>query len=259
MTRRRLVLVSSALLAAVASISFQPGRTFVLVDAAGATIDRAYVLYQFRGHRPNFAHPVSYEATPLTLARGDGGRVAVPAAWQVHAPFPIETHPSRRIEIVYVPRLHNAWGHLNDGSPSIANVFVVDQPGVRATVFDLSDRPQLWEGTLRNLSSIIGRLVAPPVEGNHRPAIDDATAALTRELISDFRQEVSSFLSTYGALRRPRPEMPASVRWDTVAEQARWNAMTDDDLAKEPTWGVLIGRLFTDELENFERWAAGSR
>ena len=260
MSRRRLALAVVVVLAAAASVSYNRGRTLVFVDAAGAPIDRAYVLYQFRGSRPNPVHPASYEASPLTLVRGEGdGRVVVPGAWHLHAPFPIKTHPARWIELVYVPRLHNGWGHLNDGSPSLGGVFVIDAPGERATVFDLSDRPELWEGTLRNLSSIIGRLVAPPVEAYPRPAIDDATASLTRELIGELRQEVSSFVARYGAVPRQMPEMPPYLRSAAAEEKKQWTDAVAKQLQQEPTWGPMIDRLFADELAYYEQWAVGKR
>jgi hypothetical protein len=264
MTRWRLalavVVVVVVALGAAASLSYNRSRTFALVDAAAAPIDRAYVLYQYRGSRPNFVDSISYEASPLTLVRSDrDGRVVVPGAWHLHAPFPIKTHPSRWIELVYVPRLHNAWGHLNESSPSLNGVFVIEQPGRRATVFDLGDRPELWEGTLRNLASSIGRLTARPVGPNPRPAIDGATAALTRELIGDLRQELMAFIARYGAVPRELPEMPSYLRSGGAEDQKRWAEAVATQLRQEPTWGSLINHLFTDELTYYEQWAAGTR
>ena len=260
--RRRvsLALLVPALVAAAASVSYRGARTFELTDAAGSAIDRVYLAFQYRGSLLNPVHPVTYNASALTVVRSSApGRVDVPGAWHLHAPFPLKTPPSLWIELVYVPRLHNASGHLNEASPSLGGVFVIAQPGVRATVFDLSDRPELWEGTLRNLSSIISRLIAPPVEPDPQPAIDRATAALTRELIGELRQEVATFRAKYGAVERKMPEMPPYLRSARADEQKRWADAVATQLHHEPTWGLLIDRLFTDELEYYERWAADTR
>jgi hypothetical protein len=248
------------LLAVMASVSYRGRRTFELVGAAAEPIDPVFVAYIYRGGRPNFVHSVSYEASPLTLARSDaGGRVVVPGSWFVHAPFPIKTHPSLWIELVYAPRLHNAWGALNGASPSIPGVFVIDRPGQRATLTDLSDRPEQWEGTLRNLSSIIGRLVAPHVETDARLPISADTAALTLELIRHMHDELAAFVGRYDTVRRTMPEMPPHLRHATAEEQKQWEETTAAHLAREPTWGMLITRLFTDELEYYEQRAAALR
>jgi hypothetical protein len=56
-------------------------------------------------------------------------------------------------------------------------------------IHDLGDRPELWQGSMMNLASLIHR-VAYRRQGE-RPlrATDPETAALTRELITHFRQE----------------------------------------------------------------------
>jgi hypothetical protein len=81
-------------------------------------------------------HPVSYRATETTIVRGDAnGRLTVPAAFHVHMPFPIQTHPSLRIEMVYVPQLHNAGGQVGGSySRSRAGEWEMDATGRRAVV-----------------------------------------------------------------------------------------------------------------------------
>jgi hypothetical protein len=247
----RRVLGVVVVLLAVASISFNRPRSFEFVDNAGAPLDPAYVAYSYSGSRPNFVHPVSYEASRPALARGDAsGRIALPARFHVHRPFPLETHPSLRIELVYIPRLHNALVQIHEVVPSRPGVFEIDAGRTRATVFDLGAHPQLWEGTLRNVASLIHRLLARrPGEAPLRER-DQATAALARELVGQMQSEYDAFLLRYRDVERSWPEMPAFVRAASAEEQGRWKEMVAADLAREPTWGPLIVRLFRDEVRS---------
>ena len=239
------------------SVWVTPRRAIELVGEPEAALDPIYVAYEFLGYRPNFVHPVTYRARPLAVARNESpGRVIIPAAFHLHAPFPAKTHPSLRIALIYVPRLHNAWGQLNDSSPSRAGIFTVTAPGRRAIVSDLSDRPELWEGTLRNLASSIQQLAARTTGEPRLADVDAVTAARTIELIDHFRGEYDAFLARYRDVERARPEMPAHVRWAPAEEQQRWTAMIDADLARQPRWGSLIVRLFADELHVHERYRA---
>jgi hypothetical protein len=220
MTRLRWAVLVLAVLAAAGTVSFHPARHFEFVTSGGAAADPVYVAYWYRGSRPNFVHPVSYDARPLALVKGrQAGRVAFERAFIVHRPFPIETHPSLWTQMVYAPALHNAWGQLNEGSPSYQGVFEIDWSRRRAIVGDLSDRPDRWEGTMRNLASVLSRLIYPREGETPLRERDPSTAALTVELIGHFRQEYDAFLARY-------PE----------AADAR--------------------RLFQAELRQFEEWAA---
>ena len=252
MSRRRLVGVVLLVMLALASLSFNACRTFQVTDGAGTPLSPAYIAYSHVGARFNPVHASTYQASRLALARGDReGRVAIPAAFHIHRPFPIEGHPSVRVELVYVPQMHNGWGQFNKGSPSYPGNFEIDATRRRATVSDLGGQPQLWEGTLRNLSSVIQRLVSTrPGEAPLRKA-DPATAALTLELMGHFRQEYESFLARYGDVARPRPEMPQHL---LDSERRGWTEMVDADLARYPRWGDEISRLFRDEVRLFSRW-----
>jgi hypothetical protein len=255
MTRLRLagLILLAALL--LASVWITPRRTIELADERGAALDPSYVAYEYLGYRPNFVHPVTYRARPLALARSNAtGRIVIPAAVHVHVPFPVKTHPSLRIVAVYVPRLHNAWGQLNDGAPSRAGIFTIAEPGRRAIASDLADTPELWEGTLRNLASLIQQLVSRDPREPELPQRDPATAMYTRELIAHFRDEYEAMLARYRDVERPRPPMPEHVQSATDDEQQRWTAMIDADLAREPRWGLLLERLFEGELRTFERY-----
>jgi hypothetical protein len=256
MTRLRWVVLVLAVLVAGGSVSFQPAQTFEFVTSTGTPAGPVYVAYSYLGSRPNFVHPVTYEARPLALRRGDeAGRVAFERSVIMHRPFPLETHPALWTDMVYAPSLHNAWGQLNPGSPSYTGVFEIDSAGRRATVGDLSDRPDRWEGTMRNLASVISRLIATPEGEAPLRERDPASAALTRELIGHFRQEYDAFLARYSGVDRPRPEMPDFVRMSGGEEQRRWIATIDADLAREPRWGMVVTRLFRIQLRQFEEWA----
>lgn len=95
-----------------ASVSYTRAYTLEIVDNDGRP-QTAYALYNHQGHWLNPVHPVSYNATQTAVIRGDAdGRLTIPAALHVHLPFPIQTHPTVSIEMVYVPQLHNAGGQI---------------------------------------------------------------------------------------------------------------------------------------------------
>ena len=230
-----------ALLAA-ASVSFTSRSTLEIVDPVGRP-QIAYALYMHRGESFSLAHPVSYEATPETVIRSDdAGRLTFPAALHVHRPFPLQTHPALWIRMIYVPRLHNAEGSIaEDRGPSTIRSWEFDAATRRVTAYDLSDRPERWEGTLSNLSFFVRPLVTPPRAGG----LDAGTAANVRELIGHFRAEYHAFLERWGGTLRPRPAMPAMFSDD---EKRRWAEMVDRDLAERPTWGMEIRRRYEGEL-----------
>jgi hypothetical protein len=253
MRRLRQAAVALAVLAAVllaaASFSFSGGRTFELVDERAAPIDPAYVAYSYFGSIVNPVDSITYRAKPLAR-----GRVIVPAAFHTRSPLPIGTGPSLHVRLVYVPRLHNAWGNLNEQASSQPGIFTIETPGKRAIVSDLTAKPEPWAGTLSNLSALINELIAPVIDGRVLVSTDPVTVSLTRELIAHFRQEYEAFLASYGDVPRPAPEMPASLRWSTADEQRRWQESADLSLAREPRWGVMVERLYARALRNFEEW-----
>jgi hypothetical protein len=257
MRRLRLAAVVIALLLVAGSVSYSCARTYTFVDVANAPVDPIYVAFYHSGSRPNPVHPVTYRASTLRVIRSDtAGQLVVPGKLHVHLPFPIETHPSVDVELVYAPRLHNAWGRLHVDARPMPTLFGLDQNRRKATVSDLSTKPDAWQGTLSQLSSVINRLVAPVVDGRQLVSTDSTTVALTRELIGHFRSELAAFLTTFDETPRQKPEMPASVRWLDPTEQKRWAESIEADLAQEPTWGALIRRLHTDELQYFAAWLA---
>ena len=259
MRRRQLVAVVIALLLVAGSVSYSCGRTYTFVDEANAPVDPIYVAYYHSGSRPNPVHPVSYRATTLRVIRSNApGQLVIPGKLHVHLPFPIETHPSIDVELVYAPRLHNAWSRLHVDAFPMPMLFGLDQNRRKATVVDASTKPDAWHGTLGMLSSVIGRLVAPAVD-RQLVSTDSTTVALTRELIGHFRSELAAFMTRFGNTPRQKPEMPAWARWSGPEEQKRWAESVDADLAREPTWGALIRRLYTDELRYFATREAEAR
>ena len=236
-----IALVALALLIA-ASVSFVSRDTLEVVDNEGQP-QTAYAIYAHLGENFNLAHPVSYTAKPETVVRSDdAGRLTFPAAFHLHLPFPLQTHPRRWIRMVYVPRLHNTEGWIaRDDAASKPGSWEFDAARRRAVVFDLSDRPERWQGTLANLSFFIRPLVSPPRVGE----LDQASVASVRELIGHFRAEYNAFLGRWGDTLRPRPPMPVMFSDD---EKRRWAEMVDQDLAERPTWGMEIRRLYEREV-----------
>jgi len=250
MRRRGLsALVLLGLLVA-ASASYTSCYTLEIVDKEGRP-QTAYAIYNHQGQWLNPAHPVSYNATQLTVVRSDNaGRLTIPAAFHLHFPFPLQTHPTLWIEMVYVPQLHNAGGRIGGGyAASTVGAWEMDATSHRAVVFDLSDRPERWQGTLSNLSFFIGPLVSRPFRD-----VDPSTAAPLIEIIGHFRAEYDAFLARYGDVPRPRPPMPVL---SSDEEKRRWADMVVADLAQEPTWGMQIRRLYEHELSSLAEVEAG--
>jgi hypothetical protein len=178
------------------------------------------------------------------------GRLTIPAALHLHWPFPVQTPPKLWIEMVYVPRLHNASGRIGGGyAVSMAGTWEMDKTRHRAVAFDLSDSPERWQGTLANLSFFIGRLASGP---SHRR--DASGTAGLIELITHFRAEYDAFLARHGDAPRPRPSMPAL---SIEEEKRRWAEMVDRDLTERPMWGLEIRRRHRIELESLAKFEAG--
>lgn len=245
-----IVLTSVAVLVAL-SVSFTGRYTLEVVDA-GSQPQLAYGLYHHKGDWLS-VHPVSYDATEPRIVKTDSaGGLTIPAAVHLHLPFPVQTPPKLWIEMVYVPRLHNAYGRVAGGDAiSTAGTWEMDRSGRRAVVFDLSDSPERWQGTLANLSFFIGHLVSAPALRR-----DGSATAPLIELIGHFRGEYNAFLARHGDTRRPRPPMPAGLNDD---ERRRWNEMVDQDLTERPTWGMEIRRRFETELKSLAGVEAGMK
>ena len=98
---RALVLGVAAL--AVASVSIDCGRTFVVSNMGGTPITGAYVAYHHEGRTYGIAESVSYQASQLALLKSDAkGSVVVPPAVHVHWPI-IQTGADLTIDLIYAP------------------------------------------------------------------------------------------------------------------------------------------------------------
>jgi hypothetical protein len=226
------------MLLVAASVSYTSGYTLDIVDSDGRP-QTGYALYNHQGYSLNPVHPVSYNATGLTVVRcDDNGRLAIPGAFHVHWPFPLQTYPKLRIAMIYVPRLHNAWARIVQRSPaSEPGIWQMTTPN-RAMVFDVSDRPARWHDTLSNLSFFM----SPAVRD-----VDHSRAGPLLELMGHFRAEYKAFLVRHNDSPRSLPPMPVLFTDD---EKRAWKAMVDTDLSQRPTWGMEIRRLYEDEVSN---------
>jgi hypothetical protein len=250
--RARFWLVVIGLTLALASVSIARGRTLHVMDTNGAPVPGVWVVYHHEGTRPNPAHSTTYQATGRSLIQGDAaGRVDIPASVHLHWPFPLETHPSLRIDLVYAPGLHNGLATIGDRAITRPGAVVANDLA-SVTLADLSSSPERWEGTLMNVSSIISDLISERSLRPPRRKAGPETTALTRVLVEDFSHEYQAFLDSYGHVTRPRPEMPAALRSSSSETERRaWEAMVDRDVAREPLWGDRAERLFAREVEQF--------
>ena len=242
MSRGRIIALVLLLLLGAASVSVSACDALDVAGAAGAPVV-AYAAYRYQGSVPNFVHPITYDASDLALARGGpAGRIAFPVALHAHWPFPIQTHPSLQVEMAYVPALHNAVVHLGRFTDSQPGWFQYDHAASRLAMSDLSGNPELWLRTLATVSSTLERLLQEPAQPAARLRDrDPATAALALELIGHFRREYDAFLARHGDVRRPMPAIPLML---SDEEKRRWADAAAADLAKEPTWGAQIRRLY---------------
>ena len=258
MIRRRSLTVALALtLLVLSSVSINCGRTLRVAEIDGGPVEGVFVIYHHEGSRPNPAHSTTYEASRRSIVQSrSGGWVDVPPSLHVHWPFPIETPPRLRVDLVYAPAFHNGLATIGDRAIAQPSAFDVGGDLASVRLADLSDNPTLWEGTLRNLSSIIGQLIGEQSSSPPRRRARPGTTVLTRALATHFEQEYRAFLDRYRNVTRPRPYMPAGL---TEEERRAWNEMVNRDLAREPLWGDVAQRLFAREVERFARVESDSK
>ena len=142
-----------------------------------------------------------------------------------------------RVEFVYVPALHNASARVG--------------PERRAVVEDFTQDPERWQWSLWNIASMISRLTSRTSEQPPLSELGPTDASLLRELIGHFRQEYDGFLARYRDAPRQKPEMPDHVRYSSAEEQQRWREMIERDYALEPSWGMVVTRVFGGQLKVF--------
>ena len=243
MTRRRSLAVGLSLaVVTMASVSIDLGRTFVVSDMQGVPAPGVYVAYHREGSTFAVVESLTYRASRDTLVRGDAaGRVVVPGAVHLHWPV-IQTHPALTVDLIYAPTLHNGLASLRRFGPvSRRGQFEISADGDDVRLEDLTGDPDLWQGTLMNLGSLIGRLTSA--------ATDPDTKRLTDELITQFTGEYAALLERHGDTPRPVPPMPASVRHGPEADRQSWREMIDQDPAKRPRWRDELTRRFATEVK----------
>jgi hypothetical protein len=241
-------------LLALASVSVNGGRTLRVVDMNGAPVRPVLAIYHHEGSRPNPVHPVTYQASGRSVIQSDSdGRVQIPMSVHVHWPFPFETAPRLIVDLVYAPPLHNGLATIYGSQVSQPNAFSVESDLATVTLNNCSENPALWEATMRNVSSMIERLLYERSYTQPRQRPRAGTAQLTRRLIEHFSSDYAAFLERYAAVARPTPEMPAVVRLGTDVERQAWQEMIARDLAREPLWGDVAKRLFASDVERFAR------
>lgn len=244
MRRRRLIALVLLALVVAASVSYTGPYILDTVDNEGP-VQTAYAVYHHPGDSLS-VHPVSYNGTPMTVVGSDdNGRLTIPAAFHLHLPFPLQTHPKLWIEMVYVPRLHNAGGRIGPGyAAALAGSWEMDATRHRAVVFDSSDRLERWKSMLSNLSFFMGRAVSEVDPSNTAPVV---------ELSGTFARSTTPF-ARHGDVLRPVPPMSQLFSDD---EKRRWKEMVDADLAQQPTWGMEMRRLYEGQLSSLTDVAAG--
>ena len=251
--KRTLALVGGALgiLLAIASVSWTPARTLRLTDESGAPASGAYARYHYSGFILNPVDSLTYVSGGSRIVRADAeGRVRIPGRIHVRAPLPPSTPPAVFIDHLYVPRLHNAFGPLADGTSSQPGVFLVDPRRERVSIVDVSGRPERWERSMRTLFDCINRTLSPV--GSIAPAApgDVQTRAYARELIGHLREEYAAFLARHGGTPRTRPPAP---QWSTEEERRRWEELADAHIAREPLWGPYVERIWRSNLQALVR------
>ena len=129
MRRLRLAAVVIALLLVAGSVSYSCGRTYTFVDEANAPVDPIYVAFYHSGSGQTRCIRSVIARLRFGVIRSDGpGQLVIPGKLHVHLPFPIETHPSVEVELVYAPRVHNASGRLHVDAPDAGAVRARSKP-----------------------------------------------------------------------------------------------------------------------------------
>ena len=205
-----------------------------------------YLRFHYDGHLINPVHPVTYVARGSAIVRANAdGRVTIPGRLQVRSLLPPSMPPRPFIDHVYVPSLHNAFGPIAEGTTSHPGVFTLDEMRQRVTVFDVSQDPDRWAGSLAYLFDCIRETLAR--EGSMAPAARDDTTTVghARELIGHLQSEYAAFLKMYGHTARARAPAP---QWGSERDRQLWEEQTSAQLAREPLWGPYLQRTWRNNL-----------
>ena len=238
----RAVILAIVILA-IASVSISCGRTLAISTMQGEPVQGAFVAYHHEGTTWALVESLTYQASRIRVLKTDAsGRAVIPGAVHVHWPI-VQSHPQIAVNLIYAPSLHNGLASVNRRvAVSRPQEFEVSDDLRTVRLEDVSGDPSLWQGTLLNLSSLLGRFTSQEMRGEETPS-------LTNELIEQFQNEYRAILDRYGDVLRSRPNMPEAVRWSTEQEKVAWQAMVEKDLAERPRWGDELKRRFSTEID----------
>jgi hypothetical protein len=252
---RRLAWIAAAALAAAfaaGTISWTRPSRIVLVDQRGAPASDTYVRYHYEADILNFVDSLSRVTRGSAIVRADAdGGVRIPFSLHFRNPLRFSMPPSLNVDCVVVPRLHNSFGPVGKHTTSRPGVFTIDGGWQHLTVFDLTDDPERWVASLRELHRCIGDTISR-VSSRAADPDDEVTLAYVRELIGHLRGDYAAFVERHGQAPLTRPAPP---EWHSEQERKAWEEQVDAQLAREPRWGEHVG-MWRRELKTLDEWEA---
>ena len=241
-----------AALLVMATISWTPASGIVLTDEQGMPASDAYVRYHYETDILNFVDSLSRVTRGSAIVRADAdGGVTIPFSLHFRNPLRFSLPPSLYLDCVIVPRLHNSFGPVGKYTTSRPDVFTINGGWQHLTVFDLTDDPERWVASLRELHGCIGDTISR-VSSRAADPDDEVTLAYVRELIGHLRRDYAGFLELHGQTPLARPTPPAS---HSEQERKAWEEQVDAQLARERLWGQYVG-MWRRELETLDQWEA---
>ena len=211
-------------------------------DAGRGSAGRGTSRTTHEGNTFGLVESLTYQAGRIGILKTDAsGRALIPGAVHVHWPI-VQSRPEIAVNLIYAPPLHNGLAWVNRRvAVSRPQEFEVSSDLRSVRLEDVSGDPSRWQGTLENLSGLLGRFTSQEMRGEETPTLT--------ELIEQFQDEYRAMLERYGDVLRVRPDMPEAVRWSTDQEKAAWQSMVDKDLAARPRWGDELRRRFSTEID----------
>lgn len=148
------------------------------------------------------------------------------------------------VEWVYVPELHHFFGPIDRRTETIPGVMQNESSLAVVGLADLTEDPERWSRTIRELDSAIRRLQEGP--GDEPPYVR-ASEPLRSALRAHLRDEYRAFMQRYATTQRAVPELPTIPGMSEAERRARERNIRQA-LEREPLWGQLMKRLWP-ELE----------
>jgi hypothetical protein len=233
-------------LLALGTVSWTSATTVRFTDATAAPASEAYVRFHYYGYLINPVHPVTYIARGSAVVRADAlGWVTIPGRLHVRRLLPLSMPPRLFIDHAYVPRLHNAFGPIAEGTMSRPGVFAIDEKRQHVTVVDVSEDPERWASSLECLFDCVRETVARGASRTAAPPADTRNAAHARELVAHLRREYDEFLEQHGQTARRLPPAP---QWGSEQDRQLWKQQAEAQLAREPLWGPYMARMWRGNL-----------